>query len=470
MNKILLFILLPFLSFGQIKIGAISGKTNYEQSGQSISFSSDGLTIAIGSAFNDEKFTNSGLIRVFHYDSGLWKQVGNDIYGEKKGEFVGRNLTLSSDGNFIIACGEEDEYGHKYVKMYRNISGTWTKINHNVVIQDRPSCVVLSSDQNVLAFGFGESDRVTVYRNNSGTWDKIGNTLYGEGSYNQFGFSISLSSDGSKIAIGGCRNSNSIIDSGHVRVFSNVSDNWVQVGADIDGKVKNGNSGYSVSLSSDGNTVAVGAPGRYMNTSLGSVNVYRNVNGSWKQVGSTLSGTQLNNHIGLQVALSADGSILAFSDDQNSDSFYNAGQVKIFKNFSDTWKQVGNNINGEGYDLSGQKIALSPDGSLVAINSLDDGDGVSRGEVRIYSLSAILSTDKFVLENFNLYPNPSSEIVNINLNENLILQKVNIYNTLGQLVKTGKSNVISVSSLSKGTYYFEIITDKGKGTKTVLVR
>jgi hypothetical protein len=470
MKKILLFILVPILNFGQTKIGAISGKSNDEQSGQSISFSSDGLTIAIGSAFNDDQFTNAGLIRVFHYDSGLWKQVGNDIYGERKSEFVGRYMTLSSDGKFIITCGFEDVNGGKYVKMYRNVSGKWIKVNHNIVIENRPSCVVLSADQNVLAFGFAESDRVTVYRNNLGTWDKIGDTLYGEEKFDNYGYSVSLSSDGSKIAIGGYHNNNSVIDSGHVRVFLNSSDNWVQIGADIDGKVKNGNSGYSVSLSADGNTLAVGAPGRYMNTTFGSAYVYRNVNGSWKQVGATLSGTQLNNHFGLQVALSSDGSILALSDDQNGESTYNAGQVRIFKNVSDTWKQVGNNINGEGYDLSGQKIALSPDGSLIAISSLDDGEGINRGEVRIYSLSNILNTDKFVMDNFNIYPNPTSNIVNINLNENLELRKVNIYNTLGQLIKTEKSNIISVGSLSHGTYYFEIITDKGKGTKTVLIK
>ena len=49
------------------------------------------------------------------------------------------------------------------------------------------------------------------------------------------------------------------------------------------------------------------------------------------------------------------------------------------------------------------------------------------------------------------------------------LQKVNIYNVQGQLIKTEKDKVINVSSLSKGTYLFEIITDKGKATKKILV-
>jgi hypothetical protein len=69
-----------------------------------------------------------------------------------------------------------------------------------------------------------------------------------------------------------------------------------------------------------------------------------------------------------------------------------------------------------------------------------------------------------------VYPNPATELVTITLQENLQLEKVNIYNTLGQLIKTEKSNSINVSSLSKGSYYFEVITNQGKATKTVLVQ
>jgi hypothetical protein len=69
-----------------------------------------------------------------------------------------------------------------------------------------------------------------------------------------------------------------------------------------------------------------------------------------------------------------------------------------------------------------------------------------------------------------VYPNPASDVVKINLQEDLILEKVNIYNTLGQLVKTEKNNTISVSSFSKGSYFFEVITNKGKATKTILVQ
>ena len=44
-----------------------------------------------------------------------------------------------------------------------------------------------------------------------------------------------------------------------VYVYSSVTSSWIQLGQDIDGEAAGDNSG-SVSLSSDGRTVAIGAP------------------------------------------------------------------------------------------------------------------------------------------------------------------------------------------------------------------
>ncbi|WP_134391388.1 leucine-rich repeat protein, partial [Flavobacterium psychrophilum] len=50
---------------------------------------------------------------------------------------------------------------------------------------------------------------------------------------------------------------------------------------------------------------------------------------------------------------------------------------------------------------------------------------------------SLLSNHSFAIESaLKIYPNPVSEILNIALQEGLQLQKVNFYNTLGQLIKT----------------------------------
>ena len=46
---------------------------------------------------------------------------------------------------------------------------------------------------------------------------------------------------------------------GHVRIYQNVDGEWTQIGEDIDGETAGDFSGESVSLSSDGSIVAIGA-------------------------------------------------------------------------------------------------------------------------------------------------------------------------------------------------------------------
>ena len=78
------------------------------------------------------------------------------------------------------------------------------------------------------------------------------------------GYSVSLSADGTTVAIGARMEMMVMgMDSGHVRVYhlddSGSSLSWVQVGNDIDGVAVGDESGYSVSLSADGKSVAVGS-------------------------------------------------------------------------------------------------------------------------------------------------------------------------------------------------------------------
>ncbi len=78
--------------------------------------------------------------------------------------------------------------------------------------------------------------------------------INGESAYDQSGFSVSLSNDGRTVAIGAYGNDGNGSDSGHVRVYTNNDPSspgqWTQVGSDIDGEGAYDQSGRSVSLSS----------------------------------------------------------------------------------------------------------------------------------------------------------------------------------------------------------------------------
>ncbi|MET3011051.1 leucine-rich repeat domain-containing protein [Flavobacterium psychrophilum] len=84
---------------------------------------------------------------------------------------------------------------------------------------------------------------------------------------------------------------------------------------------------------------------------------------------------------------------------------------------------------------------------------------------------SLLSNHSFAIESaLKIYPNPVSEILNIALQEGLQLEKVNFYNTLGQLIKTTNHSEINISSFAKGNYFVEIMTNQGKVTKTIIIQ
>jgi hypothetical protein len=131
MKKILLFMLLPFLSMSQTKIGGdIDGETAGDISGHSVSLSSDGNTIAIGAPQNDGSGTDAGSVRVYQNVSGIWTKIGADIDGESANDYSGISISLSGNGS-ILAIGAYGNDGSGIiagsVRVYQNVFGTWTK-------------------------------------------------------------------------------------------------------------------------------------------------------------------------------------------------------------------------------------------------------------------------------------------------------------------------------------------------------
>jgi len=49
-----------------------------------------------------------------------------------------------------------------------------------------------------------------------------------------------------------------------------------------------------------------------------------------------------------------------------------------------------------------------------------------------------------------------------------LIEKITIYNNLGQLIQKGVSTTIDVCNL-KGVYFVEIVTNKGKTSRKIIV-
>lgn len=481
MKKFLLVFLIHFASTAQIQIGTdMDGEAEGDRFGNVVSLSADANRLAVSGFKNITNGFLEGYLKVYSKTDGSWMQLGNTVNTTS-------TSVLSSDGN-VLAVGDhklnEDGIRIGFVKIYQLTDNTWTPIGNDIdgvaASAQNGFNLSISSDGSILAIGdplnsinSRESGQVRVYQNNSGTWSQIGSTIIGQSARDGFGSSVSLSADGSIVAIGASRNDANGEDAGQVRVFQNNAENWIQIGSEINGEAAGDSSGNSISISADGNILAIGALFNDGNgPSSGHVRIYENRQSNWTQIGLDIDGEAPGDGSGRSVSLSADGTVVAIGAYFNNGNGSLAGHTRVYKNINGSWVQIGNDIDGEAAgDLSGAAVSLSADGTVVAIGATgNDANGNNAGHVRVYDASAVLSSKRLLDSNFMVFPNPVTDQLQINLGKGINLERINIYSALGQLIKTEFSTEFSLAEFAKGSYFFEVITDQGKATKTVVVK
>lgn len=67
-----------------------------------------------------------------------------------------------------------------------------------------------------------------------------------------------------------------------------------------------------------------------------------------------------------------------------------------------------------------------------------------------------------------VYPNPTTDFVTVSLSNAAAIQKISVYNNLGQLVRSENKNTVSLQNLANGNYYLTIFTAEGNYSKKII--
>jgi hypothetical protein len=391
----------------------IDGTKSKDNFGRSVSMSDDGTIIAIGAPNDSSHGTFRGQVRVYNYASAsnTWEQLGSDINGENNSSYFGTSVSISNDGTIVAigATGAIAENGKKtgqlQVYKYENLS--WTQLGADIDGEDSNdnfgTSVSMNGDGTVLAAGAeygnkGNSGYTRIYKYASNAWTLLGARIIGEAANDFSGSSVSLSDDGTIIAIGAWGNDDNGTNSGHTRIYKYASNAWTKLGADIDGEKASDYSGRSVSLSSDGTVVAIGSQGNDGNgSSSGHTRIYKYASNAWTKLGADIDGENASDNSGYSVSLSNDGTVVAIGAIGNDDNGTNSGHIRIYKYASNTWTKIDADLDGEhSFSYSGYSVSLSGDGSIVAVGAPKPS---GYGSIRVYKLQQIpLPTHKSFLE------------------------------------------------------------------------
>lgn len=227
------------------------------------------------------------------------------------------------------------------------------------------SSVSLSSNGSVLAIGSPYFDGaninngvVRVYENNGIDWIQRGSDINSEGNVDYNGYSVKLNNDGTVLAIGSTLNDGGAIDSGSVRVYVWNGTSWTKRGNDIDGVSTGDQFGASIDLNGDGTVLAVSAPGV---SSRGETRVYSWNGSAWINKGDAMPTVNINySKSGKYVSLSNDGNTLVTTTYFNTNFLY---YTQAYTWNGSAWTTKGSTINGD------DNAILSDDGNVIVVKN-----------------------------------------------------------------------------------------------------
>jgi len=235
--------------------------------------------------------------------------------------------------------------------------------------------------------GGNNSGHVRVYQWNGASWAQLGGDINGENSIDQSGYAVSLSSDGFRIAIGAINNDGGGNNAGHTRVYEFDGTSWIQLGSDIDGESASDNSGYDVRLSGDGNRLAISSPKGDLNGSnSGEVRVFEYDGVNWIQMGANLNGENAADEFGTSISLDYLGSTIVIGAPYNDNNGLNTGYAKVYQWDGTSWNQKGLAINGAlNNDNAGFDVDINGNGNTIALGiRFSDVSASNAGEVKVY--------------------------------------------------------------------------------------
>lgn len=495
LNKIILLLtILPIFCFGQWNQlgGTANGIASNDKLGDfnAIAIDAIGNTIAVGSSRNSDMGQYFGYAKVLDWNGTAWVQRGATFLGNANYEGTGSAVDLTADGNTVVVSSPWGFNGLGYKSGLVNVydwNGTaWILRGATIEGEGNPDplldgdifgrAVAISPDGNYLAVGAPSNTQAggvlqiqghaRVYHWDGQSWVQMGLDIDGEVSLEEFGLTIDISADGSKLSVGGrsftlwSGGSPVSQDIGIVRNYAWDGTQWNLRGTPMMGAAQGDKFGASVSLSDDGNTLAISST--KTNGSNSSTQLFEWANNQWISKGSSVIG--INNAAGGPCNdLSADGNMLAIGESWSNSV---SGGAKIYEWNGTQWTQVNNSLQSSNSSINafGTSVRLSDNGSTVVVSapSQDVNSLNSAGSVYTFQNPTLVSVKHLNQSNqLTVYPNPTDNHIHIETTSDI--QEISLYSVLGQEVWTrkgsGRELDLDLSRQASGSYWLVLQTD-----------
>ena len=327
------------------KLALVDAALN-DRLGECVAMSSDGLTCAVGAP---GRLSARGEVVVFTKRGSVWIHH-NSLFAldGSAGDRFGASVTISHDGSTIAVGAPNDN-------------------------KNTGSCYlfVMKDDKYTFLERLSASDAL-------------------EGDY--FGSSVSISGDGSRLAIGACRKDASV---GAVYLYSVAAyavgfSTKISCPIDYSGALF----GHTLAMSYDGTRIAIASPGdKDKGINAGACYIYLKTASAFNLEAKLVdSSGSVNDLFSYSLSMSKDGSSIMVGAYQDDDKGTNSGSVVYFTRNGLAWSQITRLTATDAAvsDFFGYSVSLSPDGTVAAIGAYGDNpQGTMSGSCYVYKRSGI---------------------------------------------------------------------------------
>ena len=493
----------PVLCYGQWNMLGmpIAGISESDKLGSlnSVAVDSDGTTIVVGSGRNSDFGTFYGYAKVLDWDGSQWIQRGSTFLGSSLLEGTGSALDISNDGNTVAISSpwgyNSLDYKCGLVNIYDWDGDTWVLRGNTIEGEGSPSPLLqndvfglalsLSPDGDYIAIGAPQNTQevgvlqlqghVRVYHWDGQSWTQVGEDIDGEISLEEFGHSLDISADGTKVAIGG-RGFRIWTDgvvttdgAGIVRTYAWDGVEWNLRDEPMIGTEQGEKLGTAVSLSDDGNILAVSSPNPFgLN---GTTNIF-DYNGTDWVLRSTIIG--INGALaGPSNDLSADGTSLVIGEPWQN--FVNGG-TRVLNWNGTQWipenEDFSTFISSPGVIGFGSAVRISSDGNAIVVGApSEDAVSFDEGRVYVFQNSLVASSPLLDKTTLSVYPNPTSGVLRVSSDDEIL--SYHVLSLEGRMCDSGAGNhasevKIDLTGLTSGVYFLKIQTLQNEQTWKVI--
>jgi hypothetical protein len=397
-----------FEGWAQTAILTASDKEASDRFGHTVSVSADGSKIVVGAHYSDpENNTDAGAVYVFSKSDTTWTQEKLVASDKAEGDYFGQSVSINADGSrVVVGAHYSDPDGISAagaVYVFSKSDTAWTQ--EKLVASDKAGgdlfgySVSISADGSKIVVGahysdpdgIGNAGAVYVFSKSDTAWTQEKLVASDKAAYDYFGQSVSISADGSKIVVGAhYSDPDGIRDAGAVYVFSKSDTAWTQEKLVASDKAEGDLFGYRVSINADGSRVVVGAHLEDPDgiSAAGAVYVFSKSDTAWTQEKLVASDKAESDLFGYSVSINANGStIVVGAHGKDPDGIDGAGAVYGFYKSGTTWTQEKLVASDkEASDRFGHAVSVSADGSKIVVGApySDPENNTDAGAVYVF--------------------------------------------------------------------------------------